>query len=147
MAQSHTLLLGAHMSIAGGFDQAIVRGESIGCTCIQIFTKSNKQWHARPIDPVEAEQFKATLQKSTIKVVMAHASYLINIGSNQSKLLEKSIESLVLELQRCELLGIPYLVLHPGVSSQKDMNDSIKQITDTINTIFKQYPWQGYSPS
>ena len=108
------LLLGAHMSVAGGYDQAVSRGESIGCTAIQIFTKSNRQWHAKAIQEDEATLFKKALKASTIQSVIAHASYLINLASTQKATEEQSIKALINELERCELLGINYLVLHPG---------------------------------
>ena len=81
MSSKHRLLLGAHMSIAGGFTKAIERGTSIDCSVIQIFTKSNRQWNTKKITPAEAEQFKATVKKSKINSITAHASYLINLGS------------------------------------------------------------------
>ena len=115
MKKKKALLLGAHMSISGGLYKSIERGESIGCTCIQIFTKSNRQWYAKPLKKEDIEEFKLTLKNSDIiQDVVAHASYLINIGSPNKIINKKSVESLSLELQRCEALGIPYLVFHPG---------------------------------
>lgn len=114
MPTKHQLLLGAHMSIAGGLEQAIIRGDSIGCTAIQIFTKSNRQWHAKKITTDEALLFKATFKNSSVKSIAAHASYLINIGAPNHETNHKSLNSLITELQRCELLQIPYLILHPG---------------------------------
>src|SRR5437868_10289395 len=108
------LLLGAHMSIEGGFDKAIVRGESIGCTAIQIFTKSNRQWHAKALVETDAELFKKTLKNSSVRSVIAHASYLINLASPQKETVEKSCAALIQELNRCHALGIHYLVIHPG---------------------------------
>ncbi len=79
---SNTLLLGAHISIAEGLDQAIDRGKSIGCTAIQIFTKSNRQWFARPLTQENIDAFKQTWKQSNIQSVIAHAAYLINLGSS-----------------------------------------------------------------
>ncbi len=80
------LLLGAHMSISGGFEKAILRGESIGCTTIQIFTKSNRQWTATPSTADVCSSFKNAAQKSPIRTIVAHAAYLINIGSHNLEL-------------------------------------------------------------
>jgi deoxyribonuclease-4 len=121
------LLLGAHISIEGGFDKAIIRGESIGCTAMQIFTKSNRQWFAKPIEKEASDLFKNTLQQSSIQSVVAHAAYLINLGSSNADVVQKSTESLIEELQRCHLLNIPYLVLHPG-SNGAHNHDMYKQI-------------------
>ena len=108
MPQTSTpLLLGAHISIAGGPDQAIHRGESIGCTAIQIFTKSNRQWFAKPFTPETVEAFKQAWKQSGIQSVIAHAAYLINLGSSNPETLSKSTEALADELKRCEQPGIP----------------------------------------
>ncbi len=131
-------LLGAHMSISGGFENAIIDGESIGCTAIQIFTKSNRQWHAKKITEEQALAFREYLSKSTIKMVAAHASYLINIGSQNSDLAKKSIDALVDELDRCQTLGIPYLIFHPGSYINGDPDTCLKQIAENIDTIFSK---------
>jgi len=125
---THKLLLGAHMSIAGGFDQALVRGDSIHCTCMQIFTKSNRQWAAKKITDQEVEQWEIQLKKSPINIkdIVAHAGYLINLGSHDKEIHAKSVNSLITELGRCHLLGIKYLVLHPGTRGKADMQNNVK---------------------
>lgn len=110
------------MSIAGGLYKAIERGESIGCTAIQIFTKSNRQWKSNTITPHDANLFRQAWKNSSIQQVIVHASYLINLGSSNPLTLEKSRAALIDELKRCETLGIPYLVLHPG--SSKDLHET-----------------------
>lgn len=136
--KKHSLLLGAHMSIAGGFDQAIINGQSIHCTAIQIFTKSNRQWAAKPIDPSHAEQFLRAQQNSPIKTVVAHASYLINLGSSNPETIDKSRHALAIELQRCDTLGIPYLVLHPGSGLGGDPKQALKQIARLIDEVIEE---------
>ena len=89
--KKHTLLLGAHMSIAGGLATSIERGESIGCTCIQIFSKSNRQWATKPLEQSSIEAFKKALKASSIKSTVIHASYLINIGSPDAALNKQSV--------------------------------------------------------
>lgn len=131
------MLLGAHVSIAGGFDQAIERGEKIGATCIQIFTKSNRQWNSKPITPQDVSDFLTAQKNSSIKQVVAHASYLINLSSATAATRDKSQGALIDELQRCEMLQIPYLVLHPGTYPTKDHNSAtLKEIAQSINHIF-----------
>jgi deoxyribonuclease IV len=134
------LLLGAHMSIAGGFQQAIIKGESIGCTAIQIFTKSSRQWNTKPITLEQSNLFKTTLQESScVKSVMAHASYLINIGSSDKALAQKSVTALTEELQRCHTLGIPFLVLHPGAHGKATAEESLDLASQNLNYVFEQY--------
>jgi deoxyribonuclease-4 len=130
------LLLGAHMSVAGGLEKAIEQGELIECTAIQIFTKSNRQWRAKNITDSEASTFRTAWSKSPIKTVMVHAAYLINIGSPNKEVEKKSVDALEIELMRCVQLGIPYLVIHPGGSSQADSLEScLEQIARNIDSV------------
>jgi deoxyribonuclease-4 len=138
--QQHSLLLGAHMSIAGGFEQAIIRGESIDCTTIQIFTKSNRQWQAKEITQEQVDLFKSTRKKSTIfGPIFAHATYLINIGSSEPTLNNNSAHALAIELDRCHMLGIDYLVLHPGSATNSTEAECLQRISDTLNEVLGQY--------
>lgn len=139
MKNKKPLLLGAHMSIAGGLYKSVERGESIGCTCIQIFTKSNRQWFTKPLKQEDIDAFKITLKYSTIiQDVIAHSSYLINIGSPNKAINKKSIESLSLELQRCQALEIPYLVFHPGAHLTSSIEECLKLIAENINIVLEQ---------
>jgi deoxyribonuclease-4 len=110
--------LGAHESIAGGLVNAFDRGQTATCDSIQIFTKSNRQWKARPLEDEEVaawrERMQAEEQSGGIFPVVAHTSYLINVGSPQEETWGKSYDALKIEVERCEALGIPYLALHPG---------------------------------
>lgn len=135
-----TLLLGAHISIAGGFEQAIIRGESIGCTAIQIFTKSNRQWNAKPIPQETSTLFKEAVRASSIQTVIAHAAYLINIGSPHNETRNKSIQSLMQELHRCQQLTIPYLVLHPGSRGSSSSKECLTAIAQALNQVLDTVP-------
>lgn len=137
MIRKHSLLFGAHMSIAGGFEKAIERGESIGCTAIQIFTKNNRQWDAKPLLAEECTLFKDTQKKSSVRSIIAHASYLINIGSDKKNIEEKSIDALIIEIQRCHDLNIPYLVLHPGSYGESNEKACLTQISHNLNTVLQ----------
>lgn len=107
-------LLGAHVSIAGGTQEAPVRAAEIGATAIQMFTKMANRWAERAVDAAEATAFKAALAKTDVVVTVVHDSYLINLASPDPVLRRRSIESFVAELERCNALGITYLVSHPG---------------------------------
>lgn len=128
-----SLLLGAHMLIGDGLPMALEHGKSIGCTVIQLFTKSTRQWHSRPISAQEGKLFRETQEKCGIKTVVAHASYLINLASSSKEIVAKGRAGLVEELERCELLGIPTLVLHPGSAGTKSIDDAIKQVAHEID--------------
>ena len=135
-----TLLFGAHISMAGGIHLAFERGESIGCTTMQIFIKSNRQWQAKPLIKEEIELYKKTAKTSSIKSVVAHATYLINIGSPNKLTEKKSVNAAIMELKRCNTLGIPYLILHPGSHVKTNEESCMQQISNNLNKIFKATP-------
>jgi deoxyribonuclease-4 len=135
-------LLGAHMSIAGGVGQALVRGTEAGCECVQIFTKSSRQWAAKPYPREEIAGFRKAQGESAIKVVVAHDSYLVNLGATDSALRKKSIAGVIDELERCEQLGIPLLIAHPGAHVGAGEEAGIRNIAHAIDEAHTSCP--GY---
>ena len=133
MIKKNKILIGCHVSIAGGFSKAIDEGMEIGCTAVQIFTKSNRQWASKPIDDADAQKFITAQKSSNIALVVAHASYLINLGSATPEVQKKSYAALVDEIKRCDKLQIPYLVLHPGTAEAGQVNATVKQTGNYIN--------------
>ena len=131
-------LLGAHVSIAGGIFKALERGESIGCDSIQIFTKNQRQWKAKPYSEKDIVKFKENFKKSRIKKVVAHSSYLINLGSPKKESLTKSRESFIDEITRCHLLSVPMIVVHPGSHLGHGEKEGIKIITESMNFIIEK---------
>jgi len=108
------VLLGAHVSIAGGTHQAPPRARAIGATAMQMFTKMANRWAERGCEPDERSAFRSALDATRVRQTIAHDSYLINLASPDETLRRRSIESFVAELQRCDALGLTYLVSHPG---------------------------------
>lgn len=107
--------LGAQISTAGGLYKAFSRGEEATCDTIMIFTKSNRQWKAKPLETEDIAAFRrAAAEHAQIYPVAVHASYLINIGSPDDALWEKSFQALKVEVERADALGIRYLTFHPG---------------------------------
>ncbi|NPV30428.1 MAG: deoxyribonuclease IV [Firmicutes bacterium] len=135
--------LGAHMSIAGGVDKAVLRGASIGCETIQIFTKNTNQWRAKPLGPEEIARFQEARARTGIEPIFAHTSYLINLGSPQEELWEKSLASLLLEMERCAALGLPYLVMHPGAHLGAGEEAGLDRITRGLNEILARTEESG----
>ena len=106
--------LGAHESIGGGLHRAFDRGQEVGCDALQIFVKSNRSWAVKPLTAKDIALFKARQEETGIHPVVAHTSYLLNLGTPDETLWRRSVDTLIIELERCEALDIPYLVLHPG---------------------------------
>ena len=133
-------LLGAHVSIAGGVAESIARGTSIGCDCIQIFTKSSRQWKSKPYTEEEVAAFRRNLRESQLGCVVAHDSYLVNLGAPDEALRKKSVAGFIDELQRCEALGIPWLVAHPGSHVGSGEDAGIATIAKSIDEAHKSCP-------
>ncbi len=108
------LLAGAHVSIAGGMHLAFERGARLQCRAIQIFLKNSNQWKTKLLTEQDRVLFREARENSAIKAVLAHSSYLINLGSPDRDLYRKSLNAFVEEMKRANSLGIRYLVLHPG---------------------------------
>ena len=136
--KNNNYYIGAHVSVAGGFFNAIIEGTEIGCTAIQIFTKSNRQWRSKLIEKKDAQLFIQTQKESAIKIVVSHASYLINLGSATPGVKEKSYTALIDELNRCNTLQIPLLVLHPGTTEPKIETETLKNIGQLINQALEE---------
>jgi len=131
---------GAHMSIAGGVDKAFDQAVETGCEAIQIFTKNNNQWKARELKEKEIERFHQRREETGIQPVVTHASYLINLGSPKDDLWEKSINALTIELERCEVLGIPHLVLHPGAHMGEGEEAGIARVSAALDRAHQALP-------
>jgi deoxyribonuclease-4 len=134
------ILLGAHMSIAGGPDKAIDRALSIGCTAMQIFVKNNMQWFARPLTPEEIRRFVAHERRGEIASVFAHSSYLINLATTNAQFHANSIRALAEELTRADQLKLPFLVLHPGAHLGAGEEAGLKAVVASINQVFHRSP-------
>ncbi len=130
-------LLGAHTSISGGLEKALLRGRDLECPTIQIFTKNATTWRERTLDRDEISLFRATAHETEIVPVVAHNSYLVNLASPEDDLYEKSLSAMFQELVRCEQLGIGDLVIHPGAHRGQGIAGGIDRITDALNRLFR----------
>ena len=132
--------LGAHMSIAGGMDKAVERGSSTGCETIQIFTKSSQQWQAKPLEPEDVARFQTARTASGIAPVFAHAAYLINLATPDDDAWEKSLEGLVIEVERCITLKLPFIVLHPGAHGGAGEEVGLSRATRALDECLSRNP-------
>jgi len=126
-------LMGAHTSISGGVSKSIELAEKLGFTAMQIFTKNNNRWAAKPLDTDEITKFKTSLENSPVKFVVTHDSYLINLCAADKINLQKSRDAFVDELERCEQLGIKYLNFHPGSHGGQGEEDGLMIIAESLN--------------
>lgn len=133
--------LGAHMSISGGPYTAYERGAAATCDSMLIFTKSNRQWAAKPLLDEDITLWRnAAANHSHITPIAVHASYLINIASPKPDLWEKSYQSLKDEVERAESLGIPYLTFHPGSHMGSGIEAGLEAISKGLNRLIEETP-------
>ncbi len=133
--------IGAHVSAAGGVENAPLNARTIGAKAFALFTKNQRQWIAKPLSEENISKFKANLKEIGIapEHVLPHDSYLINLGHPEKEPLEKSRAAFLDEMQRCEQLGLKLLNFHPGSHLKKcSEEDCLKTIAESINLALDQ---------
>lgn len=131
---------GSHLSIAGGMHHAIEAALRLGLDTVQVFVKNQRQWRASPLRPDDLRRWHELLQTSGFRPPTAHATYLINLASADESLRERSWQAFAEELQRCDQLSIPYLVIHPGAAGEASPESAIERVSDSLNRIFAEHP-------
>jgi len=139
---SRRFLLGCHLSIAKGFVRAIDEAENLGNTALQIFSRSARTWRTKPIDSQDAQAFQARLADSSVQYVVIHATYLANLASPDPELYERSIEAMIVEVQRAALLGIGRLVFHPGSHVGSGPDAGVRRVVDALNRVISSSSFQ-----
>ncbi len=134
------MLLGAHVSIAGGIYNAPYNGKKAACQVVQIFTKSSNQWRAKTLTDKDVEKFFEAQRETGVKVVCAHDSYLINLASPDEAVFEKSYKAFLEEMKRCRRLEIPYLVMHPGSHVGSGEDRGVKRVSEALNRLINDDP-------
>ena len=129
---------GAHMSAAGGVHRAVEAGHAVGFSCVQLFTKNNNQWAAKPLTEGQIAAFRVAIQASAIGRVVAHSSYLINLGSPDDVLWARSIDALTVEVERAQALGIPDLVIHPGAHVGSGVEAGLSRIAAGLDEVHRR---------
>ncbi len=133
-------LFGAHMSAAGGPDQALQAAARFGMEACQLFTKNNKQWKAAPLTDDTVATFARTLKDLSIQSTVSHASYLINLATKNAELWQKSLTALIDELDRANRLQLDYLVVHPGTASDDDEMGALKLVSAAVDAAMIAIP-------
>jgi deoxyribonuclease-4 len=128
--------VGFHVSIAGGISNSVNNAKKLGCTAFQIFTRNPRGWAVNPIPRSEVFSFKNRLAASGIErtSVVVHMPYLPNLSGPPGELYQRSVMTLKEEMQRCELLGISYLVIHLGSHMGRGSHMGVNQLIGALNT-------------
>jgi len=133
-------LLGCHVSVYKGVQFAPERGYELGCEVIQIFTRNPSQWKCKPLTAENITEWKAAVKTYNIKAVMTHAIYLINMASAERTIRKKSETEFLNEIDRCELLNIPFLVFHPGSYRASTEKSGIRRLVSSLQKLLLKRP-------
>ena len=126
------------MSIAGGYYKAVEAAAEYSMDVVQLFTKNNNQWAAKPITEIDCSLFKESLERTGVTRPLSHSSYLINLASPKDELWRKSIDSMIVEWQRAELLGLDGVVMHPGSFVESNPESGLERIALAVQEIFEK---------
>jgi deoxyribonuclease-4 len=132
--------LGAHLPIAGGMHKALEQALRLRCDTVQVFVKNQRQWRAAPLQTEYLDRWFDLLATPNFGPVIAHATYLINLASPNPKVQVRSRSALAEELERCQTLHIPYLVLHPGSTTGGPVAAGVRRVAQAIDHIFEHRP-------
>lgn len=132
--------LGSHMSVAGGVSKGLDRAEMISIDAVQIFTKNNNRWSQSPLDPEEITRFKERATRYDRRNLISHTAYLINLASPDETTHERSREALHDEIERAEVLGLSWVVLHPGSHVGQGEEWGLNRIVDSLDSVLDRSP-------
>lgn len=130
-------LLGAHMSIAGGYHNAPEAAAALGMDTVQVFTKSNAQWNAKPLTDDDAAKFRESVERHGLRRNCSHASYLINLAAAKPDLLERSVGAMAVEIERAGRLGLDGVVLHPGAHTTDSREVGVDRVVASLDRVLK----------
>jgi deoxyribonuclease-4 len=133
-------MFGSHLSIAGGMHNALLKAEELGLESVQVFTKNQQQWKVKPLEQAVIDEWKKHVKRLKFTKTVSHDSYLINLAAPDETVWRKSGDLFVGELSRCEQLGIPYLVTHPGAHCGEGEEAGLKRIVAALDAIHARLP-------
>ena len=131
-------MFGSHLSIAGGMHNALLAAEKLKMETVQVFSKNQQQWAAKPLDPSAIAEFRKHAERLGFRRIVSHASYLINLAAIDDGLWRKSIDAFVDEMRRCDQLGIESLVIHPGAHCGSGEECGIGRVSEALNLILEK---------
>lgn len=133
-------LIGAHISVKGGLGQAVRNGHAIGCTAIQVFTSSPRQWYSAPLSEGQIADFKAAQAETGLTAVVSHDSYLINLCAPTPEIAEKSFAGLKGEMIRCGRYGIDKVVSHIASYKGQDQGETLFLVAEKVKEMLAETP-------
>ncbi|MDD1727265.1 MAG: deoxyribonuclease IV [Methanothrix sp.] len=133
------LRLGVHVSVAGGIDRAVSRAQEKGCDAFQIFSSNPRGWLSSPISRLSAERFVSSLSQSGLFPAVDHMPYLPNLASARDEVYQKSVQALILELDRCRILGISYLITHLGSHLGAGRESGMERIVSALEAALERH--------
>lgn len=128
-------MFGSHLSIAGGMHHALLAAEKYGMQTVQVFTKNQQQWAAKPLEAGGIAEWKVHVGRLGFTRIVAHASYLINLAAVEEELWEKSVKAFGHEMERCDQLGISHLVIHPGAHCGSGEACGVEKVIKALNVL------------
>ena len=135
--------LGVHTSIAGGLHMSLKRAHELGCSTLQIFSHNPRGWALKEITENDRTLFKKLRKELDIAPVYIHTSYLINMASSSESLMKKSIALLIEEMNRADMIGAEYVVLHTGSASDTDKKTARKRAIKALKEVFRGGAWNA----
>lgn len=133
-------MFGSHLSIAGGMHNALLAARDLGMDCVQVFTKNQRQWLMKPVTQATVDLWKQHQRSTGIKATVSHDSYLINLAAPPGDIRRKSIAMFRVELVNCEMLGIPWLVTHPGAHVGQGEEQGLARVVEALDQIHAELP-------
>lgn len=132
-------MIGSNVPARGGFHTGFLWGDKWECECIQIYITLSRQWEVTELTQKEAIQFKTAWKNSSVKQVVVHVPFLVNLASPNKEVWQKSIDRLITEISRAEKFGVSFLVLHPGSCGDLTKEEGIKRITQALDIVFQNF--------
>jgi deoxyribonuclease-4 len=130
-------MFGSHLSISGGMHNALTSAEQLGFDTVQVFTKNQRQWKCKPLEPDAIDQWCSHCTRLKFESTVSHDSYLINLASPDETLWLKSIDLFTEEVRRCDQLKIPLLVMHPGAHMGSGEDAGLKRVAKGLDRVHK----------
>ncbi len=129
---------GVHTSIAGGLHNALITGQQLGCDCLQIFVKNQRQWQAPPLTDEQIERWQAAWRAFPCSPVIAHGTYLVNLAASDRTIRRRSVSAFAQEVQRCAALGVAALVTHPGSHGGAGEAKGIARVVESLKEVLER---------